>query len=477
MLDNNAAETGVIVYEALRSEKLDYVFAPYGNLSTAVTLKSDGNVAFRVVGCIAETVKSELKYTDQWARAIELFTAPSLQIASFTITEKGYNIRSIDGNFTDVVQAEMLDPEMKTATSMGIVCRLLYERYKAGRLPLALLSMDNCSHNGSHLRSAILDYAKAWTDAGFMDAGFYDYVSDESIVAFPWSMIDKITPAADPSVGKILNDHGYTATVGAELNGRRLPPSFANAEETEYLVIEENFPNGRPAWEKVGVIFTDRETVDRVETMKVTTCLNPLHTALAVYGCLLGYNRISEEMKDEDLVNLINGVGYTEGLPVVVHPGIMEPKEFIDTVINVRFTNPFLPDTPQRIATDTSQKIRVRFGRTLQAYQEEKPEDLPQLKFIPAVLSGWLRYLVGIDDTGNTFEQSADPMLATLKETLADIRFGEAQSIEPIVKELLTQKEIFGVDLYEVGLAEKVISGFEEMLQGPGAVRAFLKSL
>lgn len=99
-----------------------------------------------------------------------------------------------------------------------------------------------------------------------------------------------------------------------------------------------------------------RETVDKVEKMKVCTCLNPLHTCLAIFGCLLGYTKISDEMKDRELVKLVETVGYQEGLPVVVNPGILDPKEFLDTVLRVRVPNPFMPDTPQRIATDTSQK-------------------------------------------------------------------------------------------------------------------------
>lgn len=102
--------------------------------------------------------------------------------------------------------------------------------------------------------------------------------------------------------------------------------------------------------------------------MKVCTCLNPLHTALAVFGCLLDYNLISAEMKNETLVKLVEGIGYKEGLPVVVNPGILDPKEFIDTVLKVRVPNPFMPDTPQRIATDTSQKLAIRFGETIKAY-------------------------------------------------------------------------------------------------------------
>ena len=67
-------------------------------------------------------------------------------------------------------------------------------------------------------------------------------------------------------------------------------------------------------------------------------------STLAVYGCLLGYEKISEEMKDEDLTKMIRTIGLVEGLPVVVNPGVLDPKEFIDTVLNVRFPNPFMPD-------------------------------------------------------------------------------------------------------------------------------------
>ena len=90
-------------------------------------------------------------------------------------------------------------------------------------------------------------------------------------------------------------------------------------------------------------MFTTRETVEKVEKMKVCTCLNPLHTTLAIFGCLLGYHSISEEMKDTDLRKLVEEIGYTESLPVVVDPGILNPKEFIDTVLNILFQNHLCP--------------------------------------------------------------------------------------------------------------------------------------
>ncbi len=251
--------------------------------------------------------------------------------------------------------------------------------------------------------------------------------------------------------------------------------SFVNAEEPQYLVIEDKFMNGRLPLDQGGIIYTDKETVDKVEKMKVCTCLNPLHTALAVYGCLLNYTKISDEMKDTELVKLVEKVGYVEGLPVVVDPGIIKPKDFIDEVIRVRIPNPFMPDTPQRIATDTSQKLSIRFGETIKAYEADPDLDPKTLTYIPLVLAGWCRYLTGINDEGNTFELSPDPMLTTLTPKFANIKLGDNNNVHEILADLLADERIFGVNLYQIGLGEKVEGLFAELISGKGAVRATLK--
>ena len=125
------------------------------------------------------------------------------------------------------------------------------------------------------------------------------------------------------TTGTVPFDFTTISTEGVTSKNTYIAP-FVNAEECEYLVIEDAFPNGKPALDKGGIIFTDRATVDKVEKMKVCTCLNPLHTALAIYGCLLGYTLISEEMKNPLLKNMVEVIGYKEGLPVVVNPGILD---------------------------------------------------------------------------------------------------------------------------------------------------------
>jgi fructuronate reductase len=394
-------------------------------------------------------------------------------MASFTITEKGYNLTNRDGAFFPDIEEDIIAGPEFPKSYLGRIASLCHERYVNGARALAMVSMDNCSHNGDVLFNAVETIAKYWVTNGLVSAGFLDYERKKKKLSFPWTMIDKITPRPDDTVRDMLTSCGLEDMQGIVTAKNTYAAPFVNAEETEYLVIEDVFPNGRPALEKAGVLFTDRETVDRVEKMKVCTCLNPLHTSLAVFGCLLGYTRISEQMKDADLVKLIEGIGYREGLPVVTDPGIINPKDFIDQVINVRLPNPFMPDAPQRIAMDSSLKIPIRFGETIKAYVKEG-KNLASLNLIPLVFAGWLRYLLGIDDEGKTFEVSPDPNYESLSAALSGIALGQAGPFRGKLEPILSNPSFFGVNLYEAGLAEKVENYFAQMLTAPGAVRKTL---
>ena len=247
---------------------------------------------------------------------------------------------------------------------------------------------------------------------------------------------------------------------------------FVNTEKPQYLVIEDAFPNGRPPLEKAGVLFTSRETVNAVESMKVCTCLNPLHTALAIYGCLLGYDSIAKEMEDENLRLLVTNMSRREGMPVVTDPGVIQPESFLQEVLTQRFPNPFIPDTPQRIATDTSQKLPIRFGVDIQLHRERGTAK--ELVLMPLVLAGWLRYLKGVDDQGREFSCSPDPMLEKLQPIVQKIPFGE-EATEESFDALLEDKTIWGLDLKEAGLSGLVVRYFNELNQGQGAVRSTLR--
>ncbi len=478
LLEEGAAATGITVCEGFDYEIVEKQYRPHDDLSVLVTLKSDGSVEKSVIGSIGESTILDSDNEKEFARLKEIFAKDSLQLCTFTVTEKGYSLVNGKGEQLPAVTADFAAGPEKPASYIGKVTSLLYTRYLAGQKPIAMVSTDNCSHNGEKLFGAVTAFAGAWVAAGLAEAGFEAYLRDESKVSFPWSMIDKITPRPDASVEELLRKDGLEDLDAVVTSKKTWVAPFVNAEETEYLVIEDKFPNGRPALEKVGVIFTDRDTVNNVEKMKVTTCLNPLHTALAVYGCVLGYEKISDEMKDKELVNLVDTLGYKEGLPVVVNPGVLDPKEFIDTVLQVRVPNPFMPDTPQRIATDTSQKLAIRFGETIKSYAADPNRKASDLNMVPLVEAGWLRYLMAVKDDGESFEPSPDPLLEDVQQYVADFKLGEVPAAEEIrsrLLPLLKNRQIFGVDLEEVGLADKVVSYFAELIAGTGAVRRTLE--
>ncbi len=476
LLNEGLLDRGIVAAEGYDYEIIEKMNHPHDDYNLLVTLKADGNVEKTVVGSVVESLTVDSLNEKDFGRLIDIFGKDSLQMVSFTITEKGYSLVNGKGESLPGVEDDFANGPKKAMSYMGKVAALLYARYEAGQKPVAMVSMDNCSHNGDKLYAAINTFAEKWVANGVADAGFVSYVNDKSKVSFPWSMIDKITPRPDASVEAILKEDGIEELDPVITSKNTYVAPFVNAEECEYLVIEDAFPNGRPdALAKGGIMFTERETVDKVEKMKVCTCLNPLHTALAVYGCLLGYEKISEEMKDTELKKLVETIGYVEGLPVVVNPGVLDPKEFIDTVLNVRIPNPFMPDTPQRIATDTSQKLAIRFGETIKAYAASDELDVADLKLIPLVFAGWLRYLMAVNDNGEKFELSPDPLLDTVCPYVAGFELGKEADVEEALKSVLENAKIFGVNLYEVGMADKVCGYFKELIAGKGAVRATLK--
>ena len=460
-LNSGKYDRGVIVAESFDYEIIDKAYQPYDNLSLLVSLKSTGTIEKKVIASVTESLKADYQFAD-WQRLVEIFRNPSLQMISFTITEKGYSVNPAD-----------LERGLKPVLAMGKVAVLLLERFNAGQLPLTVQSMDNCSHNGDKVKAGVMQYVKKWVADGLAPAGFEAYVLDGTKVTFPWSMIDKITPRPHEKVQAMLAADGFEDNYTLQTEKHTFTAPFVNAEETEYLVIEDNYTNGRPPLELGGVMYTDRKTVDMVETMKVTTCLNPLHTAMSIYGCMLGYTLISAEMADPDIRSFIQKLGYIEAMPVVTDPGVLNPYEFIGAVLNRRLPNPFMPDAPQRIAMDTSQKLAIRFGETLKKYQE-RGLDKSNLVLIPLVLAGYARYLRGIDDNGNAFEPSPDPLLAELQQIVAGLEVKEGEQDFSCLKKLYSRTDVFGVDVYAMGLGEQIEGMVRELYAGPGAVRKTL---
>ena len=160
-------------------------------------------------------------------------------------------------------------------------------------------------------------------------------------------------------------------------------------------------------------------------------------------------------------------------MPVVVDPGVLNPYEFIGAFINKRLPNPFMPDTPQRIAMDTSQKLPIRFGETIKKYIS-RGLDRSNLVLIPLVLAGYARYLKGVDDAGKPFAPSPDPLLEELQSIVSPLEIGREHQDFGCLRKLFSRKDVFGLDLYEAGLGEQIEGMVKELYAGKGAVRATL---
>ena len=233
LLDKRCMDKGVVVCEGFDYEIIEKAYHPYDDLSLLVVLKADGSIEKKVIGSVVESLTMDEGNAADMARLMEIFSSPSLKMASFTITEKGYAITTSDGTYMPVVQEDMQDRTLCPKHIMGKVTRLLYGRYQSGAAPVAMVSMDNCSHNGDKLKAAVLAYAKEWAKSGIVEQGFVDYVSDHARVSFPWSMIDKITPRPDSMVQEMLNKDGFEDTELIITRKNTYTAPFVNAEETD----------------------------------------------------------------------------------------------------------------------------------------------------------------------------------------------------------------------------------------------------
>jgi fructuronate reductase len=472
LMESGLDDCGMIAIETYDSEVIKNIYKPHDNLSIRVVMSPDRRNEFMVIAIIADAIFADKESSPEgWQKALDYFSKSSVQMVSVTCTEKGYdlNIPNIDDDFSN----GFASPKH----IMAKITVFAYHRYKNGEYPIAFVSMDNCAENGLKFRNAVMAFAEEWLKRGFIDADFLKYL--ENKVTFPWTMIDRITPRPAPEAKNLLENMGVKdMDIITTEKGTVIAP-YVNTEHVSYLVIEDKFPNGRPKLEKAGVIFCDSpDDVARYERMKVGACLNPNQTTLAIFGCLLNHKRIYEAMADPLLKELVYRQSYEESLPVVEHPGGIEPKEFLREVLEERLTNPNIPDTPARIITDTSQKVGVRYGNTVIARGDRARE----LIFIPLAIAGWCRYLMGICDQGVEMNLnptmpppwnrwSPDHRLKELVQNVSPIKFGRLETVGDSLHPILSDEEMFGVDLYKAGLGFKIEGYFKEMIVGIGAVR------
>ena len=473
LLEAGVLDRGLTCIETFDYDVVDKIYTPYDNLGLSVILHADGTRTYKVLGSMAEAVKAQSSDPAHWARLKEVFRSNELQLISFTITEKGYALAGSDGIYFPFIQSDIDNGPEKATSAMAVLTAMLYVRYQDSRTPIALVSMDNCSHNGDLLRHSVLTMAREWQKKGYVTEDFLTWLGDETQVSFPWTMIDKITPRPSDAIAADLETLGVEDMAPVITSKRTYIAPFINAEQPQYLVIEDRFPNGRPELEKgFGVYLADRATVNLSERMKVTACLNPVHSATGPVGVVLGEELYAKMLNtNPDMMKMARMVAYDEGLPMVEDPKILSPKAFTDELFTDRFPNEYLGDTNLRLATDTSQGVGVRFGETIKAYLK-KYGSAERLTAIPLGIAGWLRYMLGVDDMGNTYELAPDPMVPEIQAALSSVVFGNPASLTDQLHPILSNEKVFFIDLYKAGLGEKIEGMFREMIAGKGSTKA-----
>ena len=473
LLEAGVLDRGLTCIETFDYDVVDKIYTPYDNLGLSVILHADGTRTYKVLGSMAEAVKAQSSDPAHWARLKEVFRSKELQLISFTITEKGYALAGSDGIYFPFIQSDIDNGPEKATSAMAVLTAMLYVRYQDSRTPIALVSMDNCSHNGDLLRHSVLTMAREWQKKGYVTEDFLTWLGDETQVSFPWTMIDKITPRPSDAIAADLETLGVEDMAPVITSKRTYIAPFINAEQPQYLVIEDRFPNGRPELEKgFGVYLADRATVNLSERMKVTACLNPVHSATGPVGVVLGEELYAKMLNtNPDMMKMARMVAYDEGLPMVEDPKILSPKAFTDELFTDRFPNEYLGDTNLRLATDTSQGVGVRFGETIKAYVK-KYGSAERLTAIPLGIAGWLRYMLGVDDMGNTYELAPDPMVPEIQAALSSVVFGNPESLTDQLHPILSNEKVFFIDLYKAGLGEKIEGMFREMIAGKGSTKA-----
>lgn len=310
------------------------VMAAQDCLYTLVTVEPDGTEHARRIGAISDYLHAPADPQG----VLELLADPRVGILTLTITEGGYDVDESRERFvprTPDVRRDLDRAEGEAPRSaLGYLEAALALRQERGLASFTVLSCDNVPENGQVMRTALLGFARA---RGSRAA---DLIETE--VAFPSCMVDRITPAATDAVrAHVREAYGITDAWPVR------------AESFRQWVIEDRFPQGRPAWERVGAQMV--ADVNPYEQMKLRM-LNAAHQAIAYPGLLLGLELVDEAMADADIRELVSGYLVHEALPTVpAVPGI-DLRAYAEDLL-ARFSSTAVRDTLERLAYDASDRI------------------------------------------------------------------------------------------------------------------------
>src|SRR4051812_10700285 len=362
---------GVLAGDRRMKEALD----GQDGLYTLVVKHADGSYEPRVIGSIVRFLLAP----DDPVAVIEAMADPGVRIVSLTVTEGGYNLNDVTGEFeadnADVVH----DVESGAAprTTFGLVTEALRVRGERGVGPFTVMSCDNLQGNGDLSRRVFGAFAR------LRDPELGDWVVRE--VRFPNSMVDRITPQTTDADREEVRER-----FGIEDAWPVVCEPFTQ------WVLEDDFGAGRPPYERVGVQVV--EDVVPYELMKLRL-LNASHQGLAYLGHLCGYRLVHDAAQDPRFREFLRGYMDEEATPTLEPVPGVDLDDYKRTLIE-RFSNPEVRDTIARLAAETSDRI----PKWLVPVVRQQLANGGPIQRSAAIVASWARYAEGVDEQGDPIQ-------------------------------------------------------------------------
>jgi mannitol 2-dehydrogenase len=367
-------------------KRMKDALAAQDGLYTLVVKQPDGSLEPRVVGSIVEYLFAP----DDPEAVLEKMADPATRIVSLTVTEGGYNVHPVTGQFDagDPAVVQDLQPGAVPATVFGLVTEALARRRARGLPPFTVMSCDNIPGNGDVARKMFGAFAR------LRDAELGDWLERE--VRFPNSMVDRITPVTSDDDRTLL-----AARFGVEDAWPVVCEPFTQ------WVLEDSFSDGRPAWEDAGAQLV--EDVVPYELMKLRL-LNASHQALCYLGYLSGYRYVHEVCSDPLFTSFLLAYMDREATPTLPPVPGVDLDAYKHTLIE-RFANPEVRDTLARICAGSSDRI----PKWLLPVVRQQLATGGEIHRAALVVASWARYAEGTDEQGEPIQvvdRLRDPLMA-----------------------------------------------------------------
>lgn len=395
-----------------------------------VTEMADNSETTRVVGVITAAVNAR---TDGIDAVIEAMAQPDIAIVSITVTEKGYCHHPANGQLNlehPAIQHDIAHPDAPHSLP-GVILAAIKRRRDREVPPFSVMSCDNMPENGHVTRNVVLQLAEQ------QDAGLADYIRQH--LTFPSTMVDRIVPAMTPEA---------LDTLGAKLGS--YDPVAVQCEPFFQWVIEDNFVNGRPDWEKAGAELV--ADVLPFEEMKLRM-LNGSHSFLAYLGYLAGYQHISDCMADEHFLRAARTLMLAEQAPTL-RTQDLDLVAYADSLI-ARYQNRAIKHRTGQIASDGTQKLPQRWLDSIRWHLAHNS----RFDLLALGVAGWMRFVGGVDEQGQPIEIN-DPLKETLAQRVSESAEGEAR-----ITALLSLQKVFGDDLpANAQFTARVLDFYQQLL-------------